>query len=174
MSLAHRGLWGAVPAGPVLTWVWPTVVFGAKCPVTKARHARDSAARLAKLSRFDVWQIVRWCRKEGSSHNLQRVVGGWMNACALGKAGLCQWTDKSWCGLCAMLLLQCHSQFQQTTSEIRREMMLMFCEATRGVGDIWESCPKLFQGFWTRSKMTEVYHRDFLVLSFQFQVKSEM
>ena len=83
------------------------------------------------LDAYKDLKVVRWCRTQASSHNLQGVVDGEVN-----KAGICTAAP---------------NRLNSAASIVRR-VMLASCEVTQGVGCTWATCPTLLRGIWARSR----------------------
>ena len=120
------------------------------------RQCSSIATKLSRLDAFEKRKVIRWCRKQASSHNSQGVV----------KAGSIRQVR----ALQHQTGAQC-SAFECTSARVAVRnvvapapqpepanlpgagcVMSACCEVTQGVGDTWATRPMLLRGIWVGSK----------------------
>jgi len=154
MRRAQMGvsIWDAVHSHSVDRWVLSGTSVEAPC--TACQRKRNSfAAKLRRLDACENRKIVRWFRTQASSHNSQGAV----DAVEVNEAMSTASPYTSPVGLSAVERTRARFAIrsvvtpatQQAASGVQR-VMSTFCEVTRGVGDIWVTCPTLLRGIWVR------------------------
>jgi len=91
--------------------------------------------KLRRLDTCNDWKVVRWCRMQASSHNLQDVVDGGVNEVGVSTVAPNRTLQLNKIGigwLFVTLLIQRPDRSQQATSGVRRVML-----ASSEVTQVW-------------------------------------